>query len=341
MKKLFTLVFLALTLTTYAQESNKWYDNFKFSGYGMLQYQAQDKDGEDSNAFNLRIMRMILDGKIKDFDWRAQMQGTSTPGPGNPTMQLVDLYTEWTRYPAFRVRIGQFKRPFTFENPTHPITQGWYSYAMVINNLSGFGDRTGEKSSGGRDIGIQVQGDLLKSPSGRNLLHYQIGLFNGEGVNAKDKDNKKDVIGGFWIMPISGVRIGAFGWTGTRAEVGRKNRYALSAEYDKNEYTFRMEYVHSQGLGADLSLGDKADGFYVFGIVPVIKSKLHAKARYNTYRPAKKWSSSKTMYEVGMNYFFNKNLQLNVEYARVNDRTIINPDKHNYNFFDAELDFRF
>ena len=172
-------------------------------------------------------------------------------------------------------------------------------------------------------------------------MHYQVGLYNGEGINAKDKDNKKDVIGGFWIMPISGVRIGAFGWTGTRAEVGRKNRYALSAEYDKNEYTFRMEYVHSQGLGADLSLGDKADGFYAFGIVPVVKSKLHAKARYNMYRPAKKWSSSKTMYEVGMNYFFTKNLQMNVEYARVNDRTIINPDKHNYNFFDAELDFRF
>lgn len=341
MKKLLTLVLLALSITTYAQESNKWYDNIKFSGYGMLQYQAQDKDGEDSNAFNLRILRMILDGKIQDFDWRVQVQGTSTPGPGNPTMQLVDLYTEWTRYTAFRVRIGQFKRPFTFENPTHPITQGWYSYAMVINNLSGFGDRTGEKSSGGRDIGIQVQGDLLKSPSGRNLLHYQIGLFNGEGVNAKDQDNKKDVIGGFWVMPIAGVRIGAFGWTGTHADVGRKNRYALSAEYDKDEYTFRMEYVHSQGLGADPTLGDKADGFYVFGIVPVIKSKLHAKARYNTYRPAKEWSSSKTMYEVGLNYFFTKNLQLNVEYARVNDRTIINPDKHNYNFFDAELDFRF
>ena len=341
MKRLLTLVLLALTLTTYAQESDKWYDNIKFSGYGMLQYQAQDKDGEDSNAFNLRILRMILDGKIKDFDWRVQIQGTSTPSPASPTVQLVDMYLEWVRYTPFRVRIGQFKRPFTFENPTHPITQGWYSYAMVINNLSGFGDRTGEKSSGGRDIGIQVQGDLLKSPSGRNLLHYQIGIYNGEGVNAKDKDNKKDVIGGFWFMPIAGVRIGASGWTGTRADVGRKNRYALSAEYDKDEYTFLMEYVHSQGPGADPVLGNKADGFYVFGIVPVIMSKLHAKARYNMYRPAKEWSSSKTMYEVGMNYFFTKNLQLNVEYARVNDRTIINPDKHNYNFFDAELDFRF
>jgi hypothetical protein len=47
------------------------------------------------------------------------------------------------------------------------------------------------------------------------------------------------------------------------------------------------------------------------------------------------------MYEVGFNYFFTKNLQLNFEYARVNDRSIANPDKHNYNFVDAQLDFRF
>jgi hypothetical protein len=47
------------------------------------------------------------------------------------------------------------------------------------------------------------------------------------------------------------------------------------------------------------------------------------------------------MYEVGANYFFNKNLQLNIEYARVNDRTIVNPDKHSHNFVDMQLDFRF
>jgi predicted porin len=137
------------------------------------------------------------------------------------------------------------------------------------------------------------------------------------------------------------VRIGAFGWTGSRADVGGKNRYALSAEYDKDEYTFRTEYLHSQGMGANAALGDKADGWYVFGIVPVIKSKLHAKARYQTYRDNKEWNRAKTMYEVGFNYFFTKSLQFNLEYARVNDRTIADPDKHNYNFVDAELDFRF
>jgi predicted porin len=73
-------------------------------------------------------------------------------------------------------------------------------------------------------------------------------------------------------------------------------------------------------------------------MVPVIKSKLQVKARYQTYRVSKEWDTSKNLYEVGVNYFFNKNMQLNLEYAYVNDRT---QDRHNYNLVDVQLDFRF
>jgi len=367
MKKLFTLVFMALALTANAQEQKKtttielpqWIRDIKFSGYGIMQYQAQNPNEKSENAFNLRLLRFILDGKIGDVAWRAQLQGSSNAGPGNPTVMLVDLFAEWQKYDFFRVKVGQFKRAFTFENPTHPITQGWYSYANVINALSGLGDRSGEKASGGRDIGVQIQGDFLKNASGRNLLHYQIGVYNGEGINQKDLDNRKDIIGGMWFMPVKGVRIGAFGWTGTRGNMTytdadgtshsismSKNRYALSAEYDKDDWTFRAEYLHSQGWGAkkvdsreiDFSKGDKADGYYVYGIVPIIKSKLKAKARYQVYRPQKEWSTSKTMYEIGAIYNFTPKLQVNVEYSRVNDRSLA---KHDYNFFDAEFSFKF
>ena len=351
-----------------------WVNNIKFSGYGMLQYQGTDQDGAESNTFKLRLARFILDGKIGDFDWRAQIQGTNATGPGQPTVQLVDLYAEWRKYPEFKIRAGQFKRAFTYENPTHPITQGWRGYADVINNLSGFGDRTGEKSSGGRDIGIQFSGDLFPNAEGRRLFHYQVGVYNGEGVNETDKDNRKDIIGGFWVMPIKGLRIGAFGWTGSRGNMTvdyakdangnyivdskgnktaitgsvEKNRYALSAEYSQGEYMFRAEYLHSQGWGAakaannvreiDYSKGDKADGWYAFGIVPIIKGKLHAKARYQCYRAQKEWDTAKTSYEVGANYFFTKNLEMHLEYARINDRSLA---KHDYNMVDLELDFRF
>ncbi|MBR1503897.1 MAG: porin [Prevotella sp.] len=346
-------------------ELPQWVKNIKFSGYGMLQYQGEDKEGSHSNTFNLRLARFILDGKIGDFDWRAQIQGTNATGPGQPTVQLVDLYAEWRRFPEFKVRAGQFKRAFTFENPTHPITQGWRGYADVINKLSAFGDRTGEKSSGGRDIGIQLAGDLFPNANGRRILHYQIGVYNGEGINQKDMDNRKDFIGGIWVMPIKGVRIGAFGWTGSRGGMLdpnlidpvtqqpqtrsiEKNRYALSAEYDLDEYTFRAEYIHSEGWGAKspgnnvreicYENGNKADGWYVFGIVPLIKGKLHAKARYQTYRNKKEWGSSVNQVECGLNYRFTKNLEIHAEYSHVNDRSLA---KHNYNLVDVELDFRF
>ena len=341
-KTLLTMVLVAFAINVCAQEkTTKWYDNIKFSGYGMVQYQASDQEDAESNAFNLRLVRLALEGRVhQDFYWKTQMQingNTYDPDKSKTDIRLVDIFGEWQKYEFFKVKAGQFKRPFTFENPMHPITQGFMSYSQNVTKLAGFSDRTGEHGSNGRDIGLQVQGDFLKNGDGRNILHYQVGVFNGEGINQKDRDNRKDIIGGIWVAPIKGLRIGAFGWTGSRAGVGEKNRYALSGEYANNDWTFRTEYIHSQGWNSGFD-SDKADGIYALCIAPVVKQKLHVKARYDLYREAKEWDRSKTLYEVGADYAFNKNLQVNVEYARVNDRTAA---KHNYNMVDVELDFRF
>jgi len=344
-KLLFAAGLIACTLTANAQDTKKatievpqWVKDVKISGYGMVQYQGNDKEDSEQNTFNLRLVRVSAEARPhKDFYAKAQMQVNGNTSEGSSAIRLVDLFGEWQKYKFFMVKAGQFKRPFTFENPMHPITQGFMSYSQNVSKLSGFSDRTGEQASNGRDIGLQIQGDLLPDASGRAWLHYQVGVFNGQGINVKDADNRKDVIGGLWIMPISGLRIGAFGWTGTRAGVGEKNRYALSAEYAKDDWTFRSEYIHSQGFGSNPATGDKADGVYALGIVPIIKQKLHVKARYDLYRDRKEWSSSKTNYEVGADYVFTKNLQLNIEYARVNERAT----HSDYNLIDVELDFRF
>lgn len=355
MKKLFTLAFAAVTLSlpaiaaehetqdttpeTKGLELPRWVRDMKLSGYGMVQYQAQDQEGNRQNAFTLRLARLALEGRVhENFFYKVQMQINGTTKDDNTAIRLVDLFGEWQPFDFLRVKAGQFKRPFTFENPMHPITQGFMSYSQNVTKLAGFSDRTGEPSSNGRDIGLQLQGDVLKTASGRHLLHYQVGVFNGEGINRKDADNRKDLIGGVWVMPVSGLRLGVFGWTGSRAGIGAKNRYALSGEYAKDDWTLRTEYIHSQGMGSDASLGDKADGFYALCIAPILKNKLHVKARYDLYRQSKAWGTSKTFYELGADYLFTKNLQLNVEYALVNDRAAAKP---NYNLVDVELDFRF
>ena len=186
-KRILTLLFVSLvTIGTYAQEKKTielpaWINNLKLSGYGMLQYQGSDKEGAKENAFNLRLLRLSLEGRIQqDWYWKMQLQINGNISSLNASPRIVDAFAEWQKYKFFMVKAGQFKRPFTFENPMHPITQGFMSYSQPVSKLSGFSDRTGEHSCNGRDIGLQIQGDFLPNASGRNLLHYQVGVFNGE-----------------------------------------------------------------------------------------------------------------------------------------------------------------
>lgn len=366
-KTLMTMALLATTLGAAAQEktAEPWYKTIKVSGYVMTQYQYDGKEGSEANTFNLRLARISLNGRFaNDFFWKAQLQVNGNTSSLGSSPRLVDAFAEWQKYDFLMVKAGQFKRPFTFESPLHPIDQGFMSFSQNVNKLGGTTDRCGEQASNGRDIGVQVQGDLLKTAKGRALFHYQVGVFNGQGINTKDVDQRKDIIGGAWVMPISGLRIGAFGWVGsfaqkyteTQADGTTANRiasvdrirYALSAEYEANDWTFRSEYIHSTGeqftgVGSHVinhAAGDKADGVYALAIAPVVKGRLYAKARYDLYRSDATWNTARTQYEVGVNYKFCKNVQLNAEYARINDRSLA-PGKHNYNMADVQLDFRF
>lgn len=372
MKKGILIALIAVSLTTEAQEKqNSWFNNIKLSGYGMTQYQYSSQENAKSNTFNLRMLRFSLEGRIKeDFYWKAQVQLNGNTSTLGSSPRVVDLFAEWQRYTAVRVKIGQFKRPFSFENPLHPITQGFMSYSQNVQKLAGFSDRTGAHPSNGRDIGVQLQGDILPNASGRNLLHYQVGVFNGQGINTKDVDQRKDIIGGVWVMPIKGLRLGMFGWEGSIARKGKwkeadgtdhsgvrslpQHRYAISGEYITNDWTFRSEYIHSTGKMFSTTITntnddnskncalsatrEKADGYYAVVIAPIIQKKLHVKARYDIYRPTAEWSTSKTFYEVGADYAFHPNFLINVEYARVNDRSLAKPD---YNMIDVEVDFKF
>ena len=288
-KKSLCIALLALTTLSSSAQKKEWFHNVKLSGYGMTQYQYSDQKGNKSNSFNLRLFRLVLDGRIlNDFYWKAQIQVNGNTSTLGSSPRLVDLFAEWQKYDYFKVKIGEFKRPFTFDNPLHPIDQGFMSFGQSVLKLSGFSDRTGEAPSNGRDIGLQIQGDLFPNSNDRPLVHYQVGVFNGQGINMRDADQRKDVIGGLWVMPVKGMRIGAFGWTGSYARKGsytlvdpdthqpildidgkeqtvkgkqtvEKRRFALSGEYVTKGWTFRSEYIYSKGYGFKTTYNTKAD----------------------------------------------------------------------------------
>lgn len=375
-----TIILAALmfsSIISYAQ-GQKWINNVKLSGFGIVQYQyngMHNSKTSKSNSFNLRLGRVSLDGRIlDDWYWKAQLQVNGNTSTLGASPRVVDLFAEWQKYDYFRVKLGQFKNPFTFDNPIHPIDQGFMSVAQSVLKLASFSDRAGTHPSNGRDIGIQVQGDFLKNNAGRNLVHYQVGVFNGQGINTKDVDQQKNIIGGVWVMPVNGLRLGWFGWTGSYARKGtwtdnagivqsgvrklQQRRYAFSAEYKANDWTLRSEYIHSTGYAFAKSLsntddaaakdcnlsadGNKAQGVYALVIAPIIPNKLHAKARYDMYQPSDGAQKQRTQYDIGLDYEFTKNLALSGIYSYVHDRSQralqANP---NYSMFDVELSFRF
>lgn len=322
------------TLTDIAQSA-------KFGGYFVGQYTASD-DAASDKGFGLRYARLYVNGSIyDDFKYRLQIETCGEPGTSGGT-RVLDAYGEWVKYKGFQVRFGQMKRCFTFENPYNPWDIGMGSNAQVIRKLAGMSDRVGEHSSGGRDAGLVIQGDLFPINDLR-FLHYQIGVYNGQGINKRDvaQARSKDIIGGLWVNPMQGLSVGAFGWTGkyynsSTGETYRRNRLAYGFKYE-GDWSFRGEYISSQG-GAP-KLGDKADGWYLLAGAP-IGEQLRIYGKWDVYREEKSHATQTTQWCTSAEWWFCKNLKLQANYHFTEKGKELSGDRF-YNTAEVQLYIRF
>lgn len=289
----------------------------QFGGYliGRAQY-TNDRTSKNGGGFDLRMVRGYVKGTILD-EWNYYIQLEYSGAPGvDKGVRLLDAYGEWKRFPEFSVKFGQMKRVFTFENPYSPWDTGFGNYSQLVQKLAGMSDRVGEHSSGGRDAGIVVQGDLFPAEDHR-WLHYQVGVYNGQGINHSDENKQKDVIGGLWVSPTKELQIGAFGWTGryTRNNVTvDRNRMAYGIKYE-GDWTVRAEYATSQGGKTDNRFAaTRADAWYVSVGAPLCK-KLKAYAVWDVYRDEKTSDTQNALYTLALNYRLWKNLMIQGTYS--------------------------
>ena len=325
----------------------------KFGGYFIGTYKYSDQEGaKGGEGFNQRLIRLYVDGTIlKDFNYRIQLQVNGS----SPHMK--DFFVEWAHWKELKVKVGQFKRPFTFENPYNPWDVGLGDYAQMVRKLAGIGDFNGEVgATGGRDQGVQLQGDLF--PVGKDkhrLIHYQVGVFNGQGINTGDKNGRKDLIGTLQVQPVKDLFLGFFGWTGnfvgTTTKTGKevtvdRNRWGVSMKYEHEGWSARAEYAHAQGHkisdydreDGQVSGTGESDGWYAtVGIpcTPWLKTYL----KYDAYRDCGNWSNVRSMYCVAPNFQIHKNLMLQIQYNYVNERR--DGTDHHYNEIWAETYVRF
>lgn len=311
-----------------AQVWDKIKPALQLSGYLQAGYDLLwDKEGTQTSSLHLRRARMTLQGDIYKGEkgakasYRLQVDLCKSP-------VILDLWAKFQPVNQFGVQIGQFKVPISIENTDYNATRlEFISYAQTVQAMSrnGSSDMTGINSSG-RDIGVQFAGGFIKK-DGFSLINYEVGVFNGAGINIKDNNKSKDVAARFTVQPLKKLKIAAYYLQGEAVITSLVDKYPAMAEgwnnlnyvtYNRygggvdysNDYLFARSEVIAGDTGECSSAGVYAQVGYK------LRDKFSVGIRYDYFDPDVNTSAlQQTAYTVALSYLPWKHLRLQAEYT--------------------------
>jgi hypothetical protein len=212
--------------------------------------------------------------------------------PGADRAVLQDAYITFQSEYA-DVSIGQFKMPVSLEGYGSAAKLLFPERALVAR---AYGDK--------RDLGLRVEKKL------GDYFYYLAGVWNGTGLNRLDEDNEKDVGLRLEAYPVSGLTIGAVGYTTVGERDGLvRDRVEGDLRYDANDVFVIGEYIHgwdgakvAQTPGAEPS---RAEGHGVYGgLGYTFVKRIQPIVRVGMLDPNLDVSGNRTAhYEFGMNYY--------------------------------------
>ena len=283
---LLTIAALVMSFSVSAQSNNSFAkDYISLSGYLQGGFQTPGVGGDEpSSTFYLHRARVSLTGNVPqdNIDYRLQVDMAGSP-------KICDLYFRYKPSAALNVQLGQFKIPFAIENDIYgPTTVEFINYSYITTLLARNADRFDGISAGGRDIGLQLYGGFGEA-KGYNTLSYNLGIFNGAGINKADNNDAKDVVARLIFKPSKGLSLSA-SWmsaaTNYEAHIQRSNRTALGVIYDAKSFIVRSEYALAEFDNKDV------DAFYVMGGYKLKKDWMLV-ARYETLNDGEKHGANR------------------------------------------------
>ncbi len=323
------LISTPMTLSAQQTEDESYWakdvvSRITLNGYAQAGYTYTQLDGDKTNTLDIKRTLLWAKARITDrwsflfmHDFNSQVQ---------------EFYTDFrvTNNKALTIRFGQFKNQLSLENPLSPTTCELIDvYSQGVTYLTGCGSDPLFGIQYGRDLGIDLYGQLFN-----DHLYYNIEVMNGRGINAKDKDNKKDVIVKLDYRPIEGLRLVAsaqkgYGVNGAGnsvyiptenaialGEIYRRDRWTLGVEWKsgKTDYwkercsTIRGEVVSGKD-GETISCGG-----YVTGSFPLV-GNLDIIASYDYFNYAKGYGRERTMLVGGLQYWFFRKCRVQLQYT--------------------------
>lgn len=243
---LLLLVAVVFSATAEAQTTAEKVKSFadkhmKLSGYLQGGFSW---DSDAGSTFYLRRARVSLTGDFakEKFDYRLQVDMAGSP-------KICDLYFRYKPLNELNVQLGQYKLPFSLENELYgPTKFEFIEYSYLTTYLvrnDGLFD--GIKATG-RDMGLQLYGGFIER-DGYSIINYNVGVFNGSGINNKDNNRSKDVVARLIIKPIKGLSIsGSYMYSETNVELDKymkAPRWSVGAIYDVRHWIARTEFAQA------------------------------------------------------------------------------------------------
>lgn len=288
-----TFMCLLLSLGMHAQvvenksdrnESPNWVstlnEHLEFNGYAQAGYTYSNPCDGKKSYFDLKRVLMWCKANVTDrwsllfmHDFKSVVQ---------------EFYTDYriSSGKEMTIRFGQFKHSYSMENPLSPTkTELIEIYSQGVTYLTGCGSDPLYGVQYGRDLGLEVYGDLFKGK-----VHYEVAVMNGAPINKRDNNTDKDFIAKIEYKPTPNFKVSTSGYLGTGhaldespycpdIKVGddyKRNRYAVGADWKSipgggDNWLNRATAIHGEIIGGED--GDTGSfGAYVTGTLPVSKT---------------------------------------------------------------------
>lgn len=294
MKKLLFILFLySVTLSVSAQLQQqpelplkngtqaaglKWFDRFAIRGYTQGRYnrlmetnpnlkcEQCDRSWGDGGGFFIRRMRIIFFGQISEkVYFYVQPDFASSVGTTQHIAQLRDAYMDlgFDKKNEFRIRVGQSKVPFGFENMQSSQNRIPLDRADALNSAV-----TNERDLGAffywapesvRKLYTSLVNDGLKGSGDYGVFAF--GAYNGQTANQPERNNQPHIVTRFsYPIPIGNqiIEPGIQAYSGKFVLLSTSNgvKRAANNEYlDQRAAMTFVLYPKPFGIQAEYNIG--------------------------------------------------------------------------------------
>lgn len=230
-------------------------------GYAQTQFDMTKIGPETKNSFSMtRIILMANAELTRKLSFFIMIDAASTQA----AKHLHEYYAQYAFMPELKVRVGQFKTPYTLENIISPTLLGNVNINEGTRYMAGIAGDPLYGNYAGRDLGAMITGDAIKARDGHYYLNYSLGVFNGAGMNLRDNNKHKDVAAMINVLPTKDITLSGsfiigkgnaqaddmFGTFAQGADYTR-NRWSVGAEINWKPIKLRTEYM--QGRNGDIN----------------------------------------------------------------------------------------